>query len=126
MKEITPAMILNWDQTGIHLVPSSLWTMEKQGSKRVEMVGSNDKRIITAVLCGSLIGDFLPIQLILKGKRDDVTHVAIPLHTLIRKNVQWEWTPNCHRAFQALKYLLTKARVGFPILYSSIHTGYRC
>ena len=68
MEEIPPAMILNWDQTGIHLVPSSLWTMEKQGSKRVEIVGSNDKRMITAVLCGSLIGDFLPIQLIYKGK----------------------------------------------------------
>ena len=47
MEEISPAMILNWDQTGIHLVPSSLWTMDKQGSKRVEIVGSNDKRMIT-------------------------------------------------------------------------------
>ena len=68
MEEIPPAMILNWDQTGIHLVPSSLWTMDKQGSKRVEIVGSNDKRMITAVLCGSLVGNFLPIQLIYKGK----------------------------------------------------------
>ena len=42
--------------------------MEKQGSKRVEIVGSNDKCMITAVLCGSLIGDFLPIQLVYKGK----------------------------------------------------------
>ena len=50
IEEIPPSMILNWDQTGIHLVPSSIWTMEKQGSKRVEIVGNNDKRMITAVL----------------------------------------------------------------------------
>ena len=55
----------NWDQTGIHLVPASGWTM---GSKRVEISGSNDKRQITAIFCGSLTGDFLPIQLIYQGK----------------------------------------------------------
>ncbi len=38
LEEIPPSMVLNWDQTGIHLVPSSIWTMEKQGSKRVEIV----------------------------------------------------------------------------------------
>jgi hypothetical protein len=32
------------------------------------MVGVNDKHQITAVFCGTLIGDFLPIQLIYEGK----------------------------------------------------------
>ena len=68
MEEIPPELILNWDQTGIKLVPCSSWTMEKQGAKRVEMVGVNDKRQITAVFCGNLLGDFLPVQLIYKGK----------------------------------------------------------
>lgn len=68
MEEIPPELILNWDQTGIHLVPASSWTMDKRGSKRVEIKGVNDKRQITAVFCGSLTGDFLPIQLIYKGK----------------------------------------------------------
>ena len=68
MEEIPPELILNWDQTGIRLVPSSSWTMEKRGVKRVEMVGQNDKRQITAVFCGSLQGDFLPVQVIYKGK----------------------------------------------------------
>ena len=68
MEEIPPELILNWDQTGIKLVPSSSWTMEKCGEKRVEMVGINDKRQITAIFCGSVLGDFLPIQLIYKGK----------------------------------------------------------
>lgn len=34
----------------------------------MEMVGVNDKRQITVVFCGTLLGDFLPIQLIYKGK----------------------------------------------------------
>ena len=61
-------LILNWDQRGIKIVPSSTWTMERQGSKRVEAVGVNDKRLITAVFCGSLVGDFLPVQVIYQGK----------------------------------------------------------
>lgn len=68
MEEIPPELILNWDQTGIRLVPSSSWTMEQRGVKRVEMVGQNDKRLITAVFCGSIQGDFLPVQVIYKGK----------------------------------------------------------
>ena len=30
---IPPELVLNWDQTGIHLVPVSPWTMEQAGSK---------------------------------------------------------------------------------------------
>ena len=68
MEEIPPELILNWDQTGIKIVPSSGWTMDQQGVKRVEVIGMNDKRQITAVFCASMVGDFLPIQLIYAGK----------------------------------------------------------
>ncbi len=41
--------------------------------------------------------------------------IASPLHTLTRKNVQWEWTLNCQQAFQELKDLLTETPVlAFP------------
>ena len=70
MEEIPAELVLNWDQTGIKLVPSSVWTMERQGEKRVEMVGVNDKRQITAVFCGTMLGEFLPVQLIYQGKTD--------------------------------------------------------
>ena len=79
MEEIPAELIMNWDQTGIKLVPSSFSTMERQGSKRIEMAGVNDKRQITAVFCGTMLGDFLPVQLIYKGK-----------------------TPRCHPQFQFL------------------------
>ena len=68
MEDIPPELVLNWDQTGIHLVPALSWTIDKQGSKRVEVTGVNDKRQITTVFCGSLTGDFLLPQLIYKGK----------------------------------------------------------
>jgi hypothetical protein len=68
MEEIPLELILNWDQTGIRIVPSNTWTMDKQGVKRVEIGGSGAKRLITAVFCGSIVGDFLPIQLIYQGK----------------------------------------------------------
>ena len=68
LEEIPTEVILNWDQTGIKIVLSSTWTMERQGSKRVEAVGVNDKCLITTVFCGSLVGDFLPVQIIYKGK----------------------------------------------------------
>ena len=70
MEDIPAELILNWDQTGIKIVPSSTWTMDSQGSKRVEVAGVGDKRMITAVFCGSLVGDFLPVQVIYQGKTD--------------------------------------------------------
>ena len=66
MEEIPPELILN--QTGIRIVPSNNWTMDQQGVKRVEIGGAGDKRLIKAVFCGSLVGDFLPIQVIYQGK----------------------------------------------------------
>ena len=37
MEEIPPALVLNWDHTGLKYVPVSSWTMAKEGSKRVEI-----------------------------------------------------------------------------------------
>ena len=72
MEEIPGELIVNWDQTGIHYIPVSSWTVEKEGSKRVEIAGIDDKRQITAVFAGTLVGDFLPPQLIYKGKTKSV------------------------------------------------------
>ena len=76
MEEIPFQLIFNWDQTGLNLVPASSWTMAEKGSRHVEIKGLNDKRQITAVFCGTICGDFLPMQLIYCGK-----------------------TPRCHSAY---------------------------
>ena len=74
MEEIPAALVINWDHTGLKYVPVSSWTMAKEGSKRVEISGTDDKRQITAVFAVSLDGSFLPIQLIYCGK----SHACLP------------------------------------------------
>ena len=47
-------MIYNWDHTGINYVTVSNWTMEVEGSKKVPIVGLDDKRQITVVFAGNV------------------------------------------------------------------------
>ena len=61
-------LIFNWDQTGLNFVPVSKWTMEKEGAKRVEIKGFDDKRQLTAVFAATISGKLLPMQLIYQGK----------------------------------------------------------
>ena len=65
---IPDELVINWDQTGLSLVPSGSWTLEKKGACRVEVVGQNDKRMITTTFATTLSGNFLPIQLLYTGK----------------------------------------------------------
>ena len=65
MEEIPAEMILNWDETAVKIVPT---TMDHQGPKCVEVGGANEKRAITAVFCASLVGDFFLSKLFTKGK----------------------------------------------------------
>ena len=57
-------LIVNWDQTGSKLVPVSEWTMEKEGTKQVPVVGKDDKREVTILLSIAATGDLLPPQVI--------------------------------------------------------------
>ena len=46
------------------------FTMEKEGSKRVDLAGLGDKHQITATFAAPLNGQFLPMQLLYQGKTD--------------------------------------------------------
>lgn len=48
LEEIPKDLILNWDHTGLKIVPTSSCTMEEKGRKHVEIVALDDKRQITA------------------------------------------------------------------------------
>ena len=78
MEEIPIELIFNWDQTGLNLVPAATWSMAPKGSKRVEIKGFEDKRQVTAVFCASLVGDFLPIQLVYGGKTNRHPSYSFP------------------------------------------------
>ena len=68
MIDIPPDLIINWDQTGLKFVPTGDWTRNLSGDKVVSLVGSDDKREITAVLAVTITGRCLPPQLLYKGK----------------------------------------------------------
>ena len=68
MNEIPDELIVNWDQTGIQLVPTGEWTMHRAGAKVIPISNCDDKRQITAVLAASITGEYLAPQLIFQGK----------------------------------------------------------
>ena len=74
IEDIPLDLIINWDQTGMQYAPVSAWTMEKEGSKRLEISAIDDKRQITAVFGCSMTGNFLPVQLVYQGKTEKVIH----------------------------------------------------
>ena len=54
MEDVPADLTMNWDHTGINIVPSCPWTMEEKGAKRVDCVGLYDKRQITVVICATI------------------------------------------------------------------------
>ena len=64
MEEIPTDLIINWDHTGIKYVPVGNWTLAKEGSEGVDIVGLDDKRQLTAVFGCNMKGEFLPLQII--------------------------------------------------------------
>ena len=56
--------------------------MEKEGTKRIELAGKEDKRQLKAVLAGSMSSDFFPPQIIYQGKTNrGLPYVEFPAVT---------------------------------------------
>ena len=68
--DIPPQLVINFDQTGVNVVPVSSWTMHSEGAKQVEIFGKEDKRQITVLLGTTLAGQLLPPQVVYQGKTD--------------------------------------------------------
>ena len=62
--------MINVDETPLKIVPVDKWTLEREGSKQVPVVGLEDKREITGLLGCTLSGRMLPPQLIYEGKTE--------------------------------------------------------
>ena len=72
-------LIINFDETGLPMVPSSQWTMAERGSKDVSLLDMDDKRQITAVLACTPTGTLLPPQLLYQCS---TTRCHPPAHVL--------------------------------------------
>lgn len=78
VNEFHRSLLINMDQTGVHLVPKSNYTWGHKKQKNVAGIGEDDKRAITAVLASSSAGDLLPAQLIFQGKTTRCHPSSIP------------------------------------------------
>ena len=55
MEDIPDDVILNWNHTAMNIVLISSWTINLKVTKRVEIIGLDDKWKITAVVCGKWV-----------------------------------------------------------------------
>ena len=88
-------LVINFDQTGLSLLPTSNYTMAPRGQDQVAIAHKGDKRQITAVLAGSIAGDFLPPQLLYQG----IAHTLFVIFVYIVYNIFTHTkgkTENCH------------------------------
>jgi hypothetical protein len=76
--KIPADLIINFDQTGVHLVPSSNSTYAVMGSKNVSVINSDDKRQITVIIASTPSGHLLAPQIIFQGKTDRCHPEATP------------------------------------------------
>ena len=67
---IPPELVLNSDQTPSSYVSVGRSTMASRGAKTVAIKGYTDKRNITLNFVVTLAGEFLPMQIIYKGKTE--------------------------------------------------------
>jgi hypothetical protein len=68
LHDIPPSLVVNTDQTGMHLVPTGgSRTWEKKGSKHICVHGKEDKRQVTVVVSSTAEGILLPFQVVFTG-----------------------------------------------------------
>ena len=83
--------------------------MELEGAKRVEITGKDDKRQITVVFAGSMAGDFLPIQLVYKGK----TPRCLPNVELVPEGWHLTYSPSHWSTEQTMRDYIQKIVVPY-------------
>jgi len=68
--KIPDQLIINYDQTGVNIVPTSNWTMHDRGAKQTKILGLQDKRQITVLMGCTMAGKLMPPQVVYAGKTD--------------------------------------------------------
>jgi hypothetical protein len=99
-------MVVNIDETGINVRPSSRSTFAKEGSIQVPVVAHGDKKQLTTTLAVSVLGDKLPAQVIYGGK----TSKCLPKEEV--PGVHYSYSKNHWQDLDSTKDLLNS--VVFP------------
>jgi hypothetical protein len=72
MHSVLDCLVVNFDQTGVHLKPFSEWTYEVKGAKQVLNLGKEDKHQFTVLGSAAADGVLLPLQVVFQGKTGQV------------------------------------------------------
>ncbi len=67
---IPSSLVVNWDQTGISMVPASNYSLAPKGARDIAVFGQDDKRQITVGVTCCVTGELLPFQVIYEGITD--------------------------------------------------------
>ena len=60
-------LLINFDETGLPVIPVPSYTLAEKGSKDVSVTGLKDRRQITAVPACTPLGELLHAQLLYQG-----------------------------------------------------------
>ena len=69
-----PELVINADQTGIHLLPSPNHTWDTCGNQQVQIIGKNEKHQVTLMMASTVSGGLLKSQVIVPG----ISHQSLP------------------------------------------------
>ncbi|GAW10512.1 DDE superfamily partial [Lentinula edodes] len=67
-ENIPPKLVINGDQQGIFVLPSSSKTYNTKGDSQVDIVAKDEKRAFTLFVTTTCAGDILPFQCVWAGK----------------------------------------------------------
>ncbi|KAE9389251.1 hypothetical protein BT96DRAFT_947016 [Gymnopus androsaceus JB14] len=67
-ENIPPKLVINGDQQGIYVLPTSSKTFHTKADRQVDIVAKDEKRAFTLFVASTASGDILPFQLIWGGK----------------------------------------------------------
>jgi hypothetical protein len=114
------SLVINWDQSGIHLMAPAQYSYSSKQSKQVPILGFDDKRCVTAVVACSLAGDLLPLQLVFTGQdtntkqQKSIPTLDPPIQAAVRSE-GWHLTQtrNHWSSMQSMKDYMTKIIVPY-------------
>ncbi|CAK5261843.1 unnamed protein product [Mycena citricolor] len=69
-EHIPAKLIINYDQTGMYLLPNNSQTFEQRGSKQVSVVAKDEKRAYTLGIATAADGSILPLEQVWSGSTD--------------------------------------------------------
>nr|XP_006815662.1 PREDICTED: F-box only protein 47-like [Saccoglossus kowalevskii] len=102
---IPSELVINFDQTGLHIVPVSSWTLAKDGERQVPIICLKDEREITAVFA---VREIKTVYSILdcisnSGCQNLSSCVSLNCYGQFIHTIIAGWDPlECHRAFSTI------------------------